>query len=188
MHHCVVIVTTTIILNLYPEVKGPHQPYRWTEFRYDLLNKKVTYTGLEVIFVHPKTLFQLNDELSRRTVFYVIDDWYVSQFSLITSLNTSLHCDTFNSQGLYSLSGRTSYRWISWSLEAARLDVVMIGSLWNRVPVKFQSDWKIKTLISWLRHFTRSYGKTSIRLMNIGPTLIAANWQQKWSCAEPTLT
>ena len=31
--------------------------------------------------------------------------------------------------GLYSLSGRTSYRKISWSLEAAKLDVIMIVSL-----------------------------------------------------------
>ena len=34
-------------------------------------------------------------------------------------------------QGLYSLSGKTSYRQISWSLEAARLDVTMVVSLWN---------------------------------------------------------
>ena len=33
--------------------------------------------------------------------------------------------------GLYSLSGKTSYRQISWSLEAARLDVAMVVSLWN---------------------------------------------------------
>ena len=35
------------------------------------------------------------------------------------------------SQGFYSLSGKTSYRQISWSLEAARLDVAMAVSLWN---------------------------------------------------------
>ena len=34
-------------------------------------------------------------------------------------------------QGLYSLSGKTSYRQISWSLEAARLSVIVIVSLWN---------------------------------------------------------
>ena len=34
-------------------------------------------------------------------------------------------------QGLYSLSGKTSYCQISWSLEAARLDVMIIVSLWN---------------------------------------------------------
>ena len=32
-------------------------------------------------------------------------------------------------------------------------------------PVKFKSDWKI----SRLRVFTRSYGKTSVRLVNRGP-------------------
>ena len=50
--------------------------------------------------------------------------------------------------GLYSLSGKTSYRHISWSLEAARFDVIIIVSLWNLgsvaadVPVKFKSDCK----------------------------------------------
>ena len=34
-------------------------------------------------------------------------------------------------QGLYSLSGKTSYRQISLSLEATKLDVMMIVSLWN---------------------------------------------------------
>ena len=33
--------------------------------------------------------------------------------------------------GLYSLNGRTSYRKISWSLDATRLDVTIIVSLWN---------------------------------------------------------
>ena len=36
-----------------------------------------------------------------------------------------------HTQGLYSLSRRTSYPKISWSLEAARLDVIMMVSLWN---------------------------------------------------------
>ena len=36
-----------------------------------------------------------------------------------------------NHQGLYSLSDKTSYRQISWNLEAARLSVIMIVSLWN---------------------------------------------------------
>ena len=34
-------------------------------------------------------------------------------------------------QGLYSLSGKTSYRQISRSLEAARLGFIMIVSLWH---------------------------------------------------------
>ena len=50
------------------------------------------------------------------------------------------------SLGLYSLSSRpkTSYRQISRSLEAARLDVTITVSLWTaaELPVKIQSDWK----------------------------------------------
>ena len=33
--------------------------------------------------------------------------------------------------GLYPLRGRTSYHQISWSLEAARLDAILIVSLWS---------------------------------------------------------
>ena len=60
--------------------------------------------------------------------------------------NTSSH-----TQGLYSLSGRTSYRKISWSLEVARLDyndsIALkfdrhLSSAAADVPVKYQSDWK----------------------------------------------
>ena len=55
-------------------------------------------------------------------------------------------------QGLNSLSGKTSYRQISRRLEAARLEVKMIVSLWIftgicaklllRRPVKLQNDCK----------------------------------------------
>ena len=37
--------------------------------------------------------------------------------------------------GVYSLSGKTSYRQISWSLEATRLAVIMIVSLWNLTSI-----------------------------------------------------
>ena len=54
-----------------------------------------------------------------------------------------------DSLSLYSLSSKTTYRQISWSLKATRLDAIMIVSLWNltgssaaEVPVEFQSDWK----------------------------------------------
>ena len=76
-------------------------------------------------------------------------------------------------KGLYLLSGKTSYRQIVWSLEDARLGVIMILSLWNsasaEVPVKFQSDWKslIPNLVA--RDFTKSCGKTSVRLVNKRP-------------------
>ena len=35
------------------------------------------------------------------------------------------------SLGIHSLSGKTSYHKISWSLEAARLYVIVLVSLWN---------------------------------------------------------
>ena len=82
-------------------------------------------------------------------------------------------------QGLYSLSGKTSYRQISWSLEAARLGVAMVVSLWNltgtsaallpRYLSNFRAIEKVKTRISRLRDFTRSCGKTSYSLVNRGP-------------------
>ena len=80
--------------------------------------------------------------------------------------------------GLYSLSGKTSYRQISWSLEAARLDVAMVVSLWNltgtsaaslpRYLPNFTAIGKVKTRNSRLRDFTRSCGKTSYSLVNRG--------------------
>ena len=39
--------------------------------------------------------------------------------------------DETRSQGLYSLSGKTSYRKISWTLEAARFEFRLFQSLWN---------------------------------------------------------
>ena len=87
-------------------------------------------------------------------------------------------------QGLYSLSGKTSYRKISWSLGAARLGVIMIVSLWNLTGISaallprclsnFRAIGKVQTRISRLRDFTRPCGKTSYRLVNRGP-----EWQ--WS-------
>ena len=82
-------------------------------------------------------------------------------------------------QGIYSLSGKTSYRQIPWSLEAARLGVIMIVSLWNltgisaallpRCLLNFKAFGKVQTRILRLRDFTRSCGKTSYRLVNRGP-------------------
>ena len=82
-------------------------------------------------------------------------------------------------QGLYSLSGKTSYRKISWSLGAARFGVIMIVSLWNLTGISaallprclsnLRAIGKVQTRISRLRNFTRSCGKTSYRLVNRGP-------------------
>ena len=89
--------------------------------------------------------------------------------------------------GLYSLSGKTSYRKISWSLGAARLGVIIIVSPWNLTGISaallprclsnFRAIGKVQTRISRLRDFTRSCGKTSYRLMNRGPDLYNSDAQ-----------
>ena len=73
-------------------------------------------------------------------------------------------------RGLYPIRGRTCYRQISWTLEDARLDVIMIVSFWiltgiaaavlPRCLPNFRADFK---------DFTRSCSKTSVRLVDRGP-------------------
>ena len=81
--------------------------------------------------------------------------------------------------GLYSLSGKTSYRKISWSLEAARFGFKLFQLLWNlagtsaallpRCLSNFRAIRPLQHPISRLRDFTRFGGKTSYRLVNRGP-------------------
>ena len=83
-------------------------------------------------------------------------------------------------QGLYSLSGKTSYRKISWSLEAARFGFKLFQSLWNlagtsaallpRCLSNFRAIRPLPHPISRLRDFTRFGGKTSYRLVNRCPS------------------
>ena len=83
--------------------------------------------------------------------------------------------------GLYSLSGKTSYRKISWSLEAARFGFKLFQSLWNlagtsaallpRCLSNFRAIRPLQHPISRLRDFTRFGDKTSYRLVNRGPTV-----------------
>ena len=92
---------------------------------------------------------------------------------------------------LYSLSGKTSYRKISWSLEAARFGFKLFQSLWNLAGtsaallpsclLNFRAIRPLQHPISRLRGFTRFGGKTSYRLVNRGPGgstyyLIEAKW------------
>ena len=73
--------------------------------------------------------------------------------------------------GLYSLSGKTCYRQITWIFEAARFDVMLIVSLGNLIgtsavllPMHLMSNFgvisNVYIRISWLRYFTRSCDKT----------------------------
>ena len=82
------------------------------------------------------------------------------------------------SQGVYSLIGKTPYRQISRSFEPARLNVIVIVSLWNLASISaavllrclsnFRAIWKGQTRISRLRVFARSCDKTSYRLVKSG--------------------
>ena len=81
--------------------------------------------------------------------------WPSCASKIILLIHTHHELETAVSKlGLYSLSGKTSYRKISWSLEAARFGFKLFQSLWNlagtsaaaaaaEVPVKFQSDTTI---------------------------------------------
>ena len=88
-----------------------------------------------------------------------------------------LEADTL--QSLYALSGKTSYRKISWSLEAARFGFKLLQWLCNlagtsaallpRCLSNFRAIRPLQHPISRLRDFTRFGGKTSDRLVNRGP-------------------
>ena len=74
--------------------------------------------------------------------------------------------------GLHSLSRRTSYRKISWSLEVARFGFKLFQSLWTLTGRCLSNFKAIRSLwhpISQLREFTIFGGKTSYRLVNRDP-------------------
>ena len=100
--------------------------------------------------------------------------------------------------GLYSLSGKTSYWQISWSLEATRLDVIMVVSLSNLTGtsaaallvclLNFRAIGKVQTRISWLRDFTRSCSKTPYRLVNRGPVEMSWLLLRQWLWTKTSLS
>ena len=86
---------------------------------------EVPTSGVMSIFnlltFHGKTISvnPLMDNEIGKKIFITCDNWHSSLGAVSERL-----------QGLYSLSGKTSYRQISCCLEATRLDVEMIVSLW----------------------------------------------------------
>ena len=82
-------------------------------------------------------------------------------------------------QGPVSISDKTSYFKISWSLEAVRFVFRIVQSLWNLAGTSaallpkylsnFKAILKFKLRISRLRDFTRSCDKTSYRILKRGP-------------------
>ena len=97
--------------------------------------------------------------------------WYNSNF-----------CNKENLQGPISISEKTSFRKISWSLEAARFIFKIVRSLWNLTGTSaallpmclsnFKAIRQFKVPISWLRDFTRSYEKMSFRILRRGPVSV----------------
>ena len=83
------------------------------------------------------------------------------------------------SLGPVSVPEKTSFRKISWSLEAARFVFRIVRSFWNLtgtsaalLPMRlsnFKAIRQFKVPMSWLRDFTRSYEKTSFRILRRGP-------------------
>ena len=88
-------------------------------------------------------------------------------------------CSVLWSQGPVSISEKTSFRKISKSLEATRFVFRIVRSLWNFIGTSaavlpmclsnFKAIRQFKVPISWLRDFTRSYEKTSFRILRRGP-------------------
>ena len=119
---------------------------------------------------------------------HLYENLQLNRWYLITCV--SIHP---NHLGLYWLSGMTSYPQISWSLEAARLDVIMIVSLWNLTAI---SAALLPRCLSNFRAIGKSLnpnlaasklreicGKTSVRLVNRGagvtPSLpVQIRWPQ----------
>ena len=97
----------------------------------------------------------------------------LSRFLLMTPVSPG-------DKGPVPISDKMSYRKISWSLEAARLVVQIIASLWNLtgtstalLPVKFQSDRTIlNTNLAASRLCAISYSKTCYRILKRGPVSV----------------
>ena len=98
-----------------------------------------------------------------------------------------------------SISEKTCYRKISWSLEAARSVVRIVRSLWNLTGASaallpmclsnFKAIRQFKVPISWLRDFTRSYDKTYFRILRRGPGVSNTSswWNTSLHCGCPIL-
>ena len=111
-------------------------------------------------------------------MFFSSIEWMCTCISIALQLLVA-HTRTAWNLGPVSISDMTSYRKISRSLDAARLVVQIIVSLWNltgtlaavllRCLSKFRAIGQFLPSISWLRDFTRFYNKTSYRILKQGP-------------------
>ena len=96
--------------------------------------------------------------------------------------------------GPVSISEKTSFHKISSSLEAARVVSRIVRSLWNLTGTSaallpmclsnFKAIRRFKVQFSWLRDFTRSYEKTSFRILRRGPGSLRRRqwfWYAGWA-------
>ena len=121
-------------------------------------------------------LLNINYLAIRDTSGFIIKKKNVSKWLL--PMTTAL----LRNQGLYSQSGKTSYRKISWSLDAERfgfylssrseIDSHIDSHIVAEMSVKFQSNTTIITSNLAALRLQRFGGKTSYRLVNRGPELI----------------
>ena len=88
---------------------------------------------------------------------------------------------------LYSLSHKTSYHQILWTREAARLNVMMIVTLWNLSGISqpccrgaCQVSERLEKSKPESRGFEGSYDKTSVPLMNKGPDIFSSKFFAIW--------
>ena len=143
--------------------------YHLVVWYHKLVKRSVEMTG-GCIFHHARRYKLLRSPVSHNQEMWVPGcSWSWSRISYNSN----------NNLGLYSLSGKTSYRKISWSLEAARFGFKLFQSLWNlagtsaallpRCLSNFRAIRPLQHPISRLRDFTRFGGKTSYRLVNRGP-------------------
>ena len=116
-------------------------------------------------------------------------DLYQRFYGILNIFSTNFYwraivCDVI--QGPISISDKTSCRKILWSLEAARLAVEIITSLWNvtgnsvallpRCLSNFRAIVQFQIQILQLQDFARSYNKMSYRILKWAPGYLARTW------------
>ena len=133
--------------------------------------------------INREALFKCIDDFTNNNQIFKIIDTYLQGSYL--PMTQTLVLWILPQRGLYSLSGRTAYGKISWSLEAAGFRFRLFQSLWylTRIsaatlqkympPVKFQDDTIIITSnLAASRLYTRFGGKSSYRLVNRSPVAV----------------
>ena len=122
-------------------------------------------------------------------LFFVWFSWMIEKQRPVQRISMHYLNFDWSCLGPVSISEKTSFRKISSSLEAARFVFRIVRSLWNLTGTSaavlpmclsnFKTIRQFKVQISWLRDFTRSYEKTSFRILRRGPGSV---FSKKLSC------